>query len=268
MNDDQHLLASGYLDDALTSDERARAEADAEVMATVEGLREIRRALSVVEPPDPARRESAIDAALATFADELVVAPPNVKPLTSRGSRVWLAGAAAAALIIIVAGSILVARHGEGDEDTAGGAAGTTGTAQVLSRDGAETAGSTARAAAPNATGGVEDASGATTQPVQGQARTTASTAGGAAPAATALAPPVLTSSADLTAYAARPRSERKELAAGVARTCHGGRWLGPAMYVVDGVGTPVQVFLVVNAGVVRAVDSATCAVVATAPAP
>ena len=46
------------------------------------------------------------------------------------------------------------------------------------------------------------------------------------------------------------------------------GRWLGPAMYVDDGVETPVEVFLVAAAGEVRAVDAATCAVIATAPAP
>ena len=39
-------------------------------------------------------------------------------------------------------------------------------------------------------------------------------------------------------------------------------------MYVEDGVETPVEVFLVAAAGEVRAVDTATCAVIATAPAP
>ena len=38
MNDDQHILASAYLDGALTDEERAQAEADPEVMAAVERL--------------------------------------------------------------------------------------------------------------------------------------------------------------------------------------------------------------------------------------
>ena len=47
MNDDQRLLASAVLDDAVTSEERTRAEADPEVRAEIERLRAVRDQLQV-----------------------------------------------------------------------------------------------------------------------------------------------------------------------------------------------------------------------------
>ena len=87
MNDAQHILASAYLDGALTDEERAQAEADPEVMAAVERLGEVRRALAAVEPPDRARRDAAINAALGVFDSESrVAAPPPVTSIAARRS--------------------------------------------------------------------------------------------------------------------------------------------------------------------------------------
>ena len=96
MNDEQQLLASAYLDGALTDEERARAEADPEVMAAVERLGELRRALAAVEPPDRARRDAAINAALEVFDAERrrgrsptghLARRPPVGPLADAGRR-------------------------------------------------------------------------------------------------------------------------------------------------------------------------------------
>ena len=70
MNDDQRLLASAALDGAVTAEERARAEADPEVVAEIERLRAVRDgAAGRRRHPTPTRREAAIAAALAAFDD-------------------------------------------------------------------------------------------------------------------------------------------------------------------------------------------------------
>ena len=67
MNDDQRLLASAVVDDAATSDEQARAEADPQVRAEIDRLRAVREQLRTGVAPDPDQRESTIAAALAAF---------------------------------------------------------------------------------------------------------------------------------------------------------------------------------------------------------
>src|SRR5262245_10175958 len=123
MNDEQQLLASAYLDGTSTDEERARAEADPEVLAAAARLGELRRALSAVDPPDPARRDAAINAALDAFTAARPAAPPPVSARAGRRSSTWFLGAAAAALVLVVAGGILAMRSDQDSDDNAGGAA-------------------------------------------------------------------------------------------------------------------------------------------------
>ena len=274
MNDAQHILASAYLDGALTDEERAQAEADPEVMAAVDRLGEVRRALAAVEPPDRARRDAAINAALGVFDSESRVAtPPPVTSIAARRWTRWLMPAAAAALVVIVAGGIVATRNGNDDGgDDAGGAADTVEDGVLLEAGEDQPAADTAPAGT-GATRAAEDEGGAaaTTNVAPGAEATTGATTG--APGTTAAAGVVvLTSPEDLTEFAsvALFASEYATPADGPRPTCDEvqGRWLGPAVYVEDGVETPVEIFLAAAAGEVRAVDTATCAVVTTAPAP
>jgi hypothetical protein len=267
MNDEQQLLASAYLDGTLTDEERARADADPEVMAAVQRLGELRRALSAVDPPDPARRDVAINAALDAFdVARRPTAPPPASARSGRRSSTWFLGAAAAALVLVVAGGILATRGDEGGDDTAGGGAateagGTTAVADVAS-GGAEATGSTD--AAPQAR----------TDSAAGASPTTAAPGTLAAAASTTPAPQaervpqLLTSPEELTAFAATARDLSSGDTATTRPPCHQGQWQGSAIYVIDGVDTPVDVYLARRAGEVRAVDPATCAIVVTAPAP
>jgi hypothetical protein len=267
MNDEQELLASAYLDGALTDEERARAEADPDVMAAVEQLGELRRAVSAVDPPNPARRDAAINAALKAFdADRRPTAPPPVRSLAGSRASTWFFGAAAAALVLVVAGGILATRGDQGGDDSAGGAAATSTTGghvlADLSSGGAESTGGTD--AAPQAR---EDA-GATAGPATTAAPGTFAAAAPTTPTPQeARIPPVLTSPEELTAFAAQSGDAQVMAADGTRPPCHRGQWLGPAIYVLDGVDTHVDVFLARRAGEVRAVDPATCAILVTAPA-
>ena len=124
MNDDQRLLANAYLDGEVSAEERARAEADPEVVAEVARLRAVSEALRVTDEPDPQRREAAIHAALDAFelrpaatiatTPELPVAPPV--SLDARRRARWLRPlAAAAAVVVLIAGGVALLR--DRDED-------------------------------------------------------------------------------------------------------------------------------------------------------
>ena len=186
---DEHataLLDAGV--DAPAGD-RALAERLAE-------LRAVRAAVSDVPPPDAARREQAISAALAAFdADD--ASPGTVVPLAPRAVRRrgrWSAGiggglAVAAALVGV---GILAARD-DGGSTSAGGAAlgrastGTSGraaaaeaagTAAAGAQDGAQSAmATTAAASATTAAGGATTAAKATA-PASAPATTTAAASG------------------------------------------------------------------------------------------
>ena len=262
MNDEQEHLASAYLDGALTDEERARAEADPDVMAAVQQLRELRRALSVVDAPNAARRDAAINAALGVFDAERAAAPPPARLRARRRTNTWMIGAAAAALVLVIAGGILASRSNDqgGGDDSAGGAAllpETTTQGRLLAGD---------------AGGGAEATAGTGAAP-EARAPTT-SAPGTFAAAATVPTPqesrllPVFTSPGELTALAAQSRDDQLSTADAAAPPCNEGRWLGPAIYMLDGVNTPVDVYLARRAGQVRAVDPSTCAVLVTAPAP
>jgi hypothetical protein len=267
MNDEQDLLASAYLDGALTSAERARAEADPDVMAAVERLGELRRALAVFEPVDPVRRDAAIEAALGAFdTGRAPDAPPPAASLSRRRARGWwLSGAAAAAFVLIIAGAIIAGGDGDGDDD-AGGAADTE-----LSGDATLTAADTdegeQRAAEDATGGGVATTTAAAAVPAATEAPTT--TDATAEETVTAVYSVVALSSAEeLTQFADDALRSAPTSAEATVPNCDEGRWLGSATYVVDDVATPVEVFLADDDSEVRAVDASTCEVVARAAAP
>lgn len=60
-------LASAYLDDEVTPEERARVEQDPELVRRVARLRQVRERLLDVSPVDPAERRDTLAAALAVF---------------------------------------------------------------------------------------------------------------------------------------------------------------------------------------------------------
>jgi hypothetical protein len=107
-------LASAHLDGATTPEEAARVAADPALQARIEELRRIRAAVAAVPPPDPARREAAIRAALAAFADDDTDAGATTAPVPSatslsarrgpptRALRVLGAAAAVALLALLV----------------------------------------------------------------------------------------------------------------------------------------------------------------------
>jgi hypothetical protein len=272
MNDEQNLLASAYLDGALTSEERARAEADPDVMAAVERLGELRRALAVVEPADPARRDAAIQAALDAFDTE--AAPPApVTPLASRRFGGWLVSAAAAALVVVVVGGILAVSNSGGDDDD-DGAAGGAATAGTMTAGDTPMLGDTGPTDQRDADQGAQEAEG-------GGAATTAAAAVPEATAApgttdvgsdatiTATYSALLVASPEqLTQFAEDALGAGATSGAAARTSCDEGRSLGAAIYDVDGVATPVEVFLADDDSEVLAVDASTCEIVARAPAP
>jgi hypothetical protein len=145
MNDDDlTLLASAYLDGDVTADERARVEADSEVLAEVDRLRSVRFLLGDVEPqaisvreaqlatalgvwdrlPEPertgARRDATpigIDAAAVAGAAS-VTAPTPINGRRRTTSTRWLTGAAAA-LVLVLAGGVALQLGTDSDDDSA-----------------------------------------------------------------------------------------------------------------------------------------------------
>lgn len=113
MNDDtfdpRHELASAYLDDEATSDERARLEDAPELLALAEEYARVRAALADVEPASADARERAVSVALAEF-DRLhapaTVATGGGTVVRLGGWSTWrwrvLSGAAAAAVVALV----------------------------------------------------------------------------------------------------------------------------------------------------------------------
>ena len=76
-------LASAHLDGTTTPQEGVEAAASPTIQRRAEELRAVRAAIQAAPPVDPGRREEAIAAALAAFAEP--VAPP-VAPVTSLAS--------------------------------------------------------------------------------------------------------------------------------------------------------------------------------------
>jgi hypothetical protein len=113
-------LASAYLDGAASSDERARAEADPQVMAVVARLRRVRQSVGRPVPIDHHVREQALATALAAFP-EPVSAVRSLDSARSRRRRhlAPLLGLAATVVLIAGVGIALVRRGGDGGAGTA-----------------------------------------------------------------------------------------------------------------------------------------------------
>ena len=115
-------LASAYLDGEATADERARVEADPELLAEVARLRHIGDAVAATSPASPAHRDAAIAAALSVFDELRVGGPtaPTVVPIASRRHARWMqALTAAAAIAVLVLGGFVIANRGGDDDDSA-----------------------------------------------------------------------------------------------------------------------------------------------------
>src|SRR5438874_13433359 len=103
MNETDDELASAYLDDTVTAEERARVDGDATLRGRVDELRVARDAVasSSVEPPSADIRDAAIRAA---------VDASNVIQLGARRGRrqLRIASIAAAALLVLGAVGLLI----------------------------------------------------------------------------------------------------------------------------------------------------------------
>lgn len=108
MNDDFEIdeLASAYLDDAVTVEERARVDADPALRARVDDLRRVRDALAapVVEPPAAPTRDSAIASAIAISR----VVDLGAERAQRARRRLRIASIAAAAVLLIGAAGLLL----------------------------------------------------------------------------------------------------------------------------------------------------------------
>ena len=126
-------LASAYLDGEATSDERARVEGDAELLALVDRMRRVRNAVSEIAPAPAPGRERAIAAALREFdrsaaETDQPTPPANVVPLDRRRRLSALQGltAAAAAALVVVGGFVIAGRNDSDDSSVARDAEPTT----------------------------------------------------------------------------------------------------------------------------------------------
>lgn len=122
-SDEQDELASAFLDDVVTTEERARVEADPALLARVEELRSVHDALSdPVVPPTSAERDAAIRAALGA---------QNVIDISAaRGQRrLWIASIAAAVVLVLGAAGALIRAADDGSTQRFNTAAGSIGSA-------------------------------------------------------------------------------------------------------------------------------------------
>lgn len=114
-------LASRWLDDDLTPDERAQAAADPEVQQRIEALTSVRAHLAAarVEPLPTDRADTALGAALAAFDDlQAPAAAGSVVPMHRRRQQrvlAWAGGLAAAAAVAVVAVGVGPRLGGEED---------------------------------------------------------------------------------------------------------------------------------------------------------
>jgi hypothetical protein len=267
MNDqpdpDLDELASALLDGDADAVAHARAD-DPAVRARVAEFDRARQLLRDVEPPTAAAREGALSAAMTAFdGTGRVAAPPP--PSRSAVRTRWILGAAAAVVVAAVAGVLVGGRLGGSDEDqlsiddaarVASTEVASATSAATESAAGADAATAEADAAAPSAAGGAADA----TSPATEQSEETTM----------ALAAPIdLVGPDALAAYAgSAPAAADTALTACATSTL--GVPVGPATYAPDAATPPVEVLVVRDDAddVARALDPASCEVVAEAPIP
>jgi hypothetical protein len=98
-------LASAYVDGEVSADERAQVEGDPELLARVDELRAVQRALAApVEPPPEAYRDAAIAAALGGATTASVI---DLDAARAR-RRMRLATIAAAIVVVLGVAGVLV----------------------------------------------------------------------------------------------------------------------------------------------------------------
>ena len=149
MNDESTLLASVYLDGDVTADERARVEADPDVLAEVERLRYVRVLLADTEPSPISVRESLLANALDAWdrvpsaertgairdatprtlkrgvdpataaAAASITAPTSLADRRRATANRRLLGAAAAIVLVLAGGIVLQTVSFGTDDDTA-----------------------------------------------------------------------------------------------------------------------------------------------------
>ncbi|HSL74272.1 MAG TPA: hypothetical protein VK853_07385 [Ilumatobacteraceae bacterium] len=110
MNDDLDLLVSAYLDGAVDADERARVEADPELLAAVERMRLVRSMLGDTEPSSISTREALLANALDAW-DRLTPMAATRHDATPRALQRGTDPATAAAAASITAPTSLADRR-------------------------------------------------------------------------------------------------------------------------------------------------------------
>jgi len=278
--DDRDELASAYVDGQLDDADQARVEGDAYAMELVERLRTLRRALATVEPPDPAQRDRAIAAALAAVVGA-PPAPPARRAQFRRHRRIApTVMAAAAAVVLVGVAGVFVLGRGSSDDDSAGPAADSALTASAADAGAERSAadGDEELATADTAAGGAATSAAAAGTALDAQGGSSATTASGSdttnlaaadmTTGGTAIsASTVLRTGAELydfaVAAAAPAAGESQEFAEPICPQPDGASFRGFATYAGEADTIDVEVFLV--NGIARAVDAATCAVVAEA---
>lgn len=129
MNDDELELVTAYVDGEATPGERARVEAEPDLLAEVERQRVVRAQLHDVGAAASTAREHAIAAALAVFDGDVAggtgsagasrapdrTVPTNIVPLAQRRRLRWMQGLSAAAAVaaVAVAGAVIATRGGD-----------------------------------------------------------------------------------------------------------------------------------------------------------
>src|SRR6056297_3272604 len=143
-------LASGYLDDELTADDRALVEHDDALLAEVDRIRQVRALLGDVEPPLISVREEHLAAALdawdrlpeaeragtgrdgtprrlsrdstpaagAVAAGAASITTPRRADRRRSWSTAWM-GAAAAAMLVVAGAAVVIQGTGGSDDDSA-----------------------------------------------------------------------------------------------------------------------------------------------------
>ena len=149
--DDPITLASTYLDDEATRDERALVETDPDALEAVERFRLVRTVLSAsTEPPSLSEREGHLAAALDVWerttegagertpgrgldavAASAVTRAAERPRRRRRGGPSWLLGAAAALVVTLGAGAVLVGLQRGGSDDGSASSAGETAATAV-----------------------------------------------------------------------------------------------------------------------------------------
>ena len=289
MNDEQHLLASVYLDGEATADERDLAESDPDVMSEVARLAALQIAVRDVEPPTASTREQAIMSAMAQFGSRSQPAPHvearSTVVMTMRRRPAYARALSIAAALVAVAafGLVVANRLGSDDDfDTAGSEAAVTenqsedANGRLQEVTGGDTAETTADgdvlAAELAPSGGTDDAADATVAPMEAAADSAPPQAGDV-PSAASGRPDIdpdqpLTTEDELGAYGTHllEIEASGELGSTPNTRCPQQRILDETQYVFDGVPTAILVAVDTELRIVLGIDPVTCAVLVEGP--